>query len=59
MTTMTKRSLVWTALALTVFLSACQQLKPQYGYRCTYRAIESGNCDTLNAPAPDADREPL
>jgi hypothetical protein len=49
---------VGIALTLTIAIAGCQSAKSQYGYRCTYRAIEAGYCEDLNAAAPDPINEP-
>ena len=53
-----KRILAWTGLALMLGIAGCQSAKTEYGFRCTYRAMDGGLCDKLNAPAPDPIKEP-
>jgi hypothetical protein len=53
-----KRILAWTGLALILGIAGCQSAKTEYGFRCTYRAMDGGLCDKLNAPAPDPIKEP-
>jgi hypothetical protein len=51
-------NLVWIGLTLAVGIAGCQSAKTEYGFRCTYRAMDGGLCDKLNSPAPDPIKEP-
>jgi len=42
-----QRTLAWIGLALAVGVAGCQSAKTDYGFRCTYRAMDGGLCDKL------------
>ena len=52
------RLLVALLLVCAAASAGCRSAKPEYGFRCTHRAMEAGFCDEFNAPAPDPIREP-